>query len=94
MTLPPAFRANQELYVLLSLRVVVLSLRYGQSPASPMAYITCAHLMCSVLGDVETGTQFAALSRELNDSIGAPEATRAAPTGIGRPNPERGRDVP
>ncbi len=83
VALPPAFRANQELYVLLALRVVILSLRYGQSPASPMAFVTCAHLMCSVLGDVETGMEFAALSRELNSSIGAPEFRAMTPFAIG-----------
>ncbi|HSH05805.1 MAG TPA: AAA family ATPase [Anaerolineae bacterium] len=68
-----AYIANPQLFALLALKMVRLSVRYGPAPASAQAYATYALILTSNLGQIERGFSFSDLALQLVDRFDAPE---------------------
>jgi len=66
----PAFLAQPALFPVVVLKMVNLSLRYGNAPLSPFAYVAFGIIQGSGLGDFETGHQFGQLAIDLIKTIG------------------------
>ncbi|EAY31962.1 AAA family ATPase [Microscilla marina] len=60
-----AYRSNPELYVLITLLNVRLSVKYGNAPQSPFGFATYGAILNGALGDVKTATAAGKLSLEL-----------------------------
>ncbi|RAM52604.1 MAG: serine/threonine protein kinase [Hapalosiphonaceae cyanobacterium JJU2] len=54
-----------NIFLLILLKQINLSLKYGNSPSSTYAYVVYGLILCGVLGDIETGYQFGKLSESL-----------------------------
>ena len=57
-----AYLGNPELVPLISLKMVDLSIEYGNTGLSANAYCTYAFLLCGVIGDIDRGYEFGKLS--------------------------------
>ncbi|MBT9312692.1 AAA family ATPase [Leptothoe kymatousa] len=62
-----AYTKTPNLYVLIGLKMVQLSLIHGNTPESIFGYSRYGILNCNLLGDVETGYQFGQASLELRE---------------------------
>ncbi|MEH2267069.1 MAG: AAA family ATPase, partial [Nostoc sp.] len=60
-----------ELLPLLSARMVLLSLEFGNTPASTIGYVLHGMVLCTFLGDVETGYRFGQLALLVQDLLNA-----------------------
>ncbi len=60
-----AFMVSPELFLLLVLKEIDLSLKYGNALTSTVSYCTYGAVMCGALGDIETGYQFGQLALKL-----------------------------
>jgi predicted ATPase/signal transduction histidine kinase/CheY-like chemotaxis protein len=69
----PAYQFAPELMVLLVSKIVNLSAKYGNAPASASGYADYAMILCGVLGDIETGYQFGQLALSLVERLHAEE---------------------
>ena len=72
LMIPPAYFFDKDLVVTLALHMVELSLRYGNAPSSPYAYVTFSVVMGSVLGRYDMGARWGSLALALcgNDEGG------------------------
>ena len=68
---PPAYFSAPNLLPLIALRMVQLSVRYGNAPQSAYAYALYGMLHCAVLADPRRGLAFADLARELASQLDA-----------------------
>ncbi len=64
---PPAYFLNKDLFSLAVLKMLNLSLRYGNTQGSSFAYTMYGFILGSVLGDFETGYEFGQMALELNE---------------------------
>ncbi|MEG4202415.1 ATP-binding sensor histidine kinase [Microcoleus sp. Pol7_A1] len=65
----PAYFSDQDLLALTTLKMVNLSIQYGNSNVSPHGYAFWGVLAGSRLGDYEAGYQFGKLAIELNEKL-------------------------
>ncbi|MGK7928716.1 MAG: AAA family ATPase [Spirulina sp.] len=70
---PAAYIATPQLSLLIALKQVSLSFKYGNAPLSAFAYCNYGLLLCGVLGNVETGYQFGQLGANLLVKLNAKE---------------------
>ncbi|MDC0836053.1 AAA family ATPase [Geitlerinema sp. CS-897] len=66
---PPVYLSFPDLMPLLVLEQVKLSIRYGNSPWSALAYAIYGEILCGIVGDIELGYQFGKLSLTLLDKF-------------------------
>lgn len=64
-----AYQSAPQLLPLIMLKQVELSLRYGNSPDSALAYAGYGFIMLNVIGDIETGYAFGQLALNLLDQL-------------------------
>lgn len=62
---PPAYLAMPELMPLIVLKMVKLSVTYGNAPESAFAYANYGLLLCGRVGEIETGCHFGELALAL-----------------------------
>ncbi|NJR14885.1 MAG: AAA family ATPase [Calothrix sp. CSU_2_0] len=60
-----AYRGNPKFAALITLKMVELSVNYGNTEVSACGYCAYGFLLCSVVGDIDTGYKFAQLSLEV-----------------------------
>ncbi|MBI5571764.1 MAG: AAA family ATPase [Desulfomonile tiedjei] len=68
-----AYFAAPDLAALLIFKRVELSVRYGNSPDSAIAYAAYGLLLCGALGDIESGYRFGQVALRLLERFGTPE---------------------
>ena len=66
----PAFLAQPDLFPVIVLKMVNLSLKKGNSPLSPFAYVSFGIIQGSGLGDFKTGYKFGKLATGLLSTMG------------------------
>ncbi len=66
---PAYVLGNDVLYGLLALKVVNLSLKYGNSPESPYAYVAYGMLLSEAFGDMKSCYEFGVLALNLNEKL-------------------------
>ena len=66
---PAYVLGNETLFGILSLKLINLSLRYGNSPESPFAYIAYGMLISEAFGDYKSSYEFSKLAIKLNDKL-------------------------
>ena len=66
--LPAAFLSIPELYTMLVLKQVDLSIEYGNTPASAFCYASYGLVLCGKVGDIESGYQFGQLALKSGES--------------------------
>ncbi|WP_432403101.1 diguanylate cyclase [Wukongibacter sp. M2B1] len=66
---PVAYIINQKLFLLVVLKIINLSLKYGNSYASVFGYGVYGLIIGSVFGNYENGYKFGKLSLDLNEKI-------------------------
>ncbi|NET45733.1 ATP-binding sensor histidine kinase [Okeania sp. SIO2B3] len=71
--IPVAFGVNPNLFPLLIFRMVSLCLKHGNSPLSAYGFGSYSIILCSAIGDFETGYKFGVLSIELLNKYNARE---------------------
>ncbi len=64
---------HSQLLPLLVFKMVNLSIKYGNSPESALAYADYGLILCGRMGDIETGTKFGQLALDLLHRLKAPE---------------------
>ncbi|NJR16183.1 MAG: serine/threonine-protein kinase PknK [Calothrix sp. CSU_2_0] len=57
-----AYQTAPKLFLLVVLKQVDLSIRYGNAPLSAFAYSAYAAILCGVMGEIESGYQFGELA--------------------------------
>ncbi len=68
-----SYQAAPELFPLILLKQVNLSLQYGNAPLSAFAYVAYGLTLCGVMGDIEQGYQFGKLALNLLVKFNAKE---------------------
>jgi len=62
---PAAYAVAPDLFPLLVLKQVLLSIQHGNTTTSAFAYAACGLLLCGLLGDIDTGYEFGRLANRL-----------------------------
>ena len=68
---PPAYFAFPALMPLIAMKMVNLSIKFGNDSASSFGYAMYAFLLCGVVNDIESGSQFGQLALNLVDKFNA-----------------------
>jgi hypothetical protein len=68
-----AFISSLELYTLIILKQVDLSVKYGNAPASAFCYASYGLILCGNIRDIESGYQFGQLALDLAHRLDAKE---------------------
>ncbi|WP_392531508.1 AAA family ATPase [Nostoc sp. C117] len=68
-----AYAVAPELFLLITLKLINLSLKHGNTPLSAYAYVNYGLILCGVVGDIESGYQFGKLAVSLVDKLNAKE---------------------
>ncbi|HBE35608.1 MAG TPA: serine/threonine protein kinase, partial [Cyanobacteria bacterium UBA11368] len=76
--LPFAYQIAPNLFILITLKQVDLSLKYGNTGFSSDAYACYGFILCSIVGNIEAGFQFGELSLALLSDLPA-QQMRAKP---------------
>ncbi|MBP0015986.1 MAG: serine/threonine-protein kinase PknK [Cyanobacteria bacterium SBLK] len=63
--IPLIYRWNPQLFPLITLKMVRLSLKQGNAPLSAFTYACYAIILCGVLGEIERGYQFGQLALQV-----------------------------
>ncbi|MBP0015987.1 MAG: serine/threonine-protein kinase PknK [Cyanobacteria bacterium SBLK] len=63
--IPLTYRWNPQLFPLIILKMIRLSLKQGNAPLSAFAYACYAIILCGVLGEIERGYQFGQLALQI-----------------------------
>ncbi|NES88609.1 MULTISPECIES: protein kinase domain-containing protein [Okeania] len=71
--IPAAFNANPALFPLAVFKMVRISLKYGNSHLSAFGYVNYGLILCSILGDFNSGYEFGQLALDLLDRLNARE---------------------
>jgi PAS domain S-box-containing protein len=71
----PAFFVNQDLFALVTLKMVNMSLRYGNANISSFGYMIYAVMLGTALGNFESGYEFGQLALNLNTRFNNTELT-------------------
>ncbi|MEC4818188.1 MAG: serine/threonine-protein kinase PknK, partial [Scytonema sp. PMC 1069.18] len=66
-----AYLGRPEFVPLITLKMIDLSIQYGNTGMAAIGYCTYGFLLCSVVGDISTGYEFAQLSLNLLSKINA-----------------------
>ncbi|EDN68988.1 Serine/Threonine protein kinase and Signal Transduction Histidine Kinase (STHK) with GAF sensor [Beggiatoa sp. PS] len=61
----PAYMTSLKLFILINLKAISLSLKYGNSPESAAGYSGHGMFLCGYLGEIEAGYQFGKLALNL-----------------------------
>ncbi len=61
--------SNQELLAVMTFQGVQLSTKYGNAPESAIWYAVYGLILCSVIGDIDSGYKFGQLSLRLLENI-------------------------
>lgn len=69
----PAYMFNKSLLTLAVLKMVNISLSYGNAPSSPFGYMFYAMVLAAKNGDFRKAKEFSDLSTQLFKKIGSPE---------------------
>ncbi|MBI3786442.1 MAG: AAA family ATPase [Deltaproteobacteria bacterium] len=69
----PAYYAAPDLLPVILLRMVVISLRYGNTPLAPYAWMSYAHIINLVFGKARVALRYGEFSRQLLEHYGATE---------------------
>jgi predicted ATPase/signal transduction histidine kinase len=64
-TISLAFQVVPELFLLIVLKQISLSLQYGNASLSTYAYVVYGFILCGIAGDIESGYQFGKLASNL-----------------------------
>jgi len=64
-----AYTSSPPILMMLTLNVVLISLKHGIAPATPVAYSGYAHFLCTYMKKKELGYQFGKLAIELQDRM-------------------------
>ncbi|BAY79409.1 two-component hybrid sensor and regulator (plasmid) [Nostoc linckia NIES-25] len=72
-TAPVAYQVAAELFLLICLKQINLSIKYGNSSLSAYAYVVYGVVLCGVIKDFESGYQFGRLALNLLAKSGAKE---------------------
>lgn len=64
-----AFHSSPNLFVLLVLNAIAISLKYGNSSLTPLVYAAYGILLCGALIEIETGDRFGRLALSLLDKL-------------------------
>ncbi|BAB76386.1 trifunctional serine/threonine-protein kinase/ATP-binding protein/sensor histidine kinase [Anabaena sp. FACHB-709] len=67
------YQAAPQLFPLIVLKQVELSLKYGNTSLSAYAYVLYGLMLCGIIGDIESGYQFGKLALQLTDKFNAEE---------------------
>ncbi|WP_308737878.1 ATP-binding protein [Nostoc sp. 'Peltigera membranacea cyanobiont' N6] len=67
----PVYATKPELLPMLSAKMVWLSLEFGNTPASTIGYVAYGLVLCTFLGDVETGYRFGQLALSVLELLNA-----------------------
>ncbi len=67
---PPAYFSSPNLLPIIALRMVRLSVRYGNAPHSAYGYVVYGMLHCAVLGDPKRGLAYGDLARRATVDLG------------------------
>ncbi|MCP4345128.1 MAG: GAF domain-containing protein, partial [Desulfobacterales bacterium] len=67
----PAYMSGTDIYPLIVLKLVSLTLKYGNAPESFFAYSGYSTILCGALDDFDTGYRFGMLSIELMEKFNA-----------------------
>ena len=71
---PVAYLSSKSnLYLFASVKVVNLSLQYGNIPESVKAYSNYGLILGSVLGDYDSGYEFGLMARKLSEKLNSPQ---------------------
>ncbi|MGB0384625.1 MAG: adenylate/guanylate cyclase domain-containing protein [Ardenticatenaceae bacterium] len=70
-TTAPAYFSSPKLFPMIVLKMVQLSVQYGNSPYSAYGYTTYGVLLCASLGDINSGYEFGRFGMELLDRFEA-----------------------
>ncbi|HID99202.1 MAG TPA: GAF domain-containing protein, partial [Thiotrichaceae bacterium] len=62
-----------ELAALITFKLVNLSIKHGNAPASAYGYATCGFMFCGIVGDIETGFKFGELALSVLERFNALE---------------------
>ncbi|KOP25401.1 serine/threonine protein kinase [Hapalosiphon sp. MRB220] len=62
---PFTYQVTPELFILMVLKQIELSLKYGNSPLSSFVYVVYGFILCGVIGDIESGYKFGKLALNL-----------------------------
>lgn len=73
-----AYFVNAELFALIALQLVQISVKYGNHPFSCRSYVAYGLMLCGPLRDIESGYRFGQLGVALTDRLDAPEVKAAA----------------
>ena len=65
--------SKSNLYLFVSVKVVNLSLQYGNIPESVKAYSNYGFILGSVLGDYDSGYEFGLMARKLSEKLNSPQ---------------------
>ncbi|MCF2147002.1 trifunctional serine/threonine-protein kinase/ATP-binding protein/sensor histidine kinase [Desmonostoc muscorum LEGE 12446] len=66
-----AYAVTPELFLLITLKQINLSLQHGNTPLSAYAYVNYGLILTGVVGDIESGYQFGKLAASLVDKLNA-----------------------
>ncbi len=72
-TTPPAYMGAPNLFPVIVFNMLIISIRYGNSPISAYAYCVYGLLVMAILGDIETGYEYGKMSIRLLEKLGAHE---------------------
>ena len=67
----PSFNASPNLNVLVNLKMVSLSAKHGNMPLSIKGYASYGLILCSVVGDIDTGYEFGKVALRLIETMNA-----------------------
>jgi predicted ATPase/signal transduction histidine kinase len=68
-----AYAVAPELFLLITLKQISLSLKHGNTPLSAYAYVNYGLILSGVVGDIESGYKFGKLATALTDKLNAKE---------------------
>ncbi|KOA20074.1 autoinducer 2 sensor kinase/phosphatase LuxQ [Clostridium homopropionicum DSM 5847] len=64
-----AYTDSEMVFLIITLNIVEISIKYGNSPLSPASYTAYGHFLCSYLNKRETGYQFGRLAIDLQNTM-------------------------
>ncbi|MBW4645450.1 MAG: AAA family ATPase [Goleter apudmare HA4340-LM2] len=67
------YQTNPQLFLLIILKKIELSLKYGNTPLSAYAYVIYGLILCGSIGDIESGYKVGNLALRLTDKFNAQE---------------------
>ncbi|ARV60451.1 serine/threonine protein kinase [Nostocales cyanobacterium HT-58-2] len=69
------YQVSPELFLLIILKQINLSLKYGNAPLSAFTYVVYGLILCGLVGDIESGYQFGKLAESLSSKLQSKEVS-------------------